>query len=245
MAEWDDFERRENARRRGERAEEAEYERSAEHPFADRPDEWRRIRDTGYAGVPGQDEGTEGPGPYYAEYQISGEVLRPDGGRMRRPVSYEAPPEGGEPWDVRRSGVWVRASGPQWRRPSERWVEAGRPRGWERISRGHALGHPPEAWTRPGSTSVTTGGVGGHYGRGPKGYVRSDERIREDVCDRFMSSDRVDCGQIEVNVQNGEVTLSGTVNSRQAKHCVEDIAAEVLGVKDVDNRLRVGEAAHK
>jgi osmotically-inducible protein OsmY len=29
----------------------------------------------------------------------------------------------------------------------------------------------------------------------------------------------------------------------QAKRCAEDVASEVLGVKDVDNRLRIGEVA--
>ncbi len=31
-----------------------------------------------------------------------------------------------------------------------------------------------------------------HYGRGPKGYTRSDERIREDVSDRLMEDWEVD-----------------------------------------------------
>ena len=75
--------------------------------------------------------------------------------------------------------------------------------------------------------SLTTGG-GGYYGYGPKGYVRTDERIREDVCDRLMGYDRLDCSDIEVTAENGEVTLSGTVASRWAKHAAEDIAADVL-----------------
>jgi predicted nucleic acid binding AN1-type Zn finger protein len=38
---------------------------------------------------------------------------------------------------------------------------------------------------------------------------------------------------------SGEVTLSGTVDSREAKRRAENIAAEVTGVKDVQNNLRV------
>jgi osmotically-inducible protein OsmY len=78
-----------------------------------------------------------------------------------------------------------------------------------------------------------------HRGRGPRGYTRSDERIREDVSDRLMEDRYVDATDIEVTIAGAEVTLSGTVASREAKRRAENIAADVLGVKDVQNRLRV------
>ena len=81
--------------------------------------------------------------------------------------------------------------------------------------------------------------AGSYAGRGPKGYRRSDERIREDVCERLTENWEIDASEIEVNVNNGEVTLMGTVNQRQAKHLAEDIAESVSGVKDVHNQLRV------
>jgi osmotically-inducible protein OsmY len=77
-----------------------------------------------------------------------------------------------------------------------------------------------------------------HWGRGPKGYQRSDNRILEDVCDRLMYSD-VDAGDIEVKVENGEVTLSGSVRDRWDKRRAEDVAEEVSGVRDVHNNIRV------
>ncbi|HXR89686.1 MAG TPA: BON domain-containing protein, partial [Steroidobacteraceae bacterium] len=40
---------------------------------------------------------------------------------------------------------------------------------------------------------------------------------------------------------NGEVTLNGAVDSRQAKRCAEDIADSVSGVRHVQNNLRVRE----
>jgi hypothetical protein len=46
-------------------------------------------------------------------------------------------------------------------------------------------------------------------GRGPKGYTRADERIREDVCDSFTHDPLLDAGDIEVGVAGGEVTLAG------------------------------------
>lgn len=79
-----------------------------------------------------------------------------------------------------------------------------------------------------------------HAGRGPKGYVRTDERIREDVCERLTYSDELDATQVEVTVQDGHVTLDGSVDSREMKRLAEDLAARVPGVTDVTNGLRVG-----
>ena len=79
----------------------------------------------------------------------------------------------------------------------------------------------------------------GFAGRGPKGYQRSDERLREEVSDRLMADDRIDASDIEVEVHDGEVTLTGTVDGRMAKRRAEDCAEEVMGVRDVMNQLRV------
>lgn len=76
-------------------------------------------------------------------------------------------------------------------------------------------------------------------GRGPKNYQRSDERILEDVCERLTDAPEVDASEITVEAKDGEVTLSGTINSREEKRLAERIAASVRGVRDVINRLRV------
>jgi hypothetical protein len=87
-------------------------------------------------------------------------------------------------------------------------------------------------------------GTGPHRGKGPFGYRRSDERIHELVCESLADDDQLDASQIEVLVHNGEVTLSGTVEDRQAKRDAEDCACSVTGVRDVQNLLRVsGEVA--
>jgi osmotically-inducible protein OsmY len=80
---------------------------------------------------------------------------------------------------------------------------------------------------------------GGFAGRGPKGYTRTDDRIREEVCERLSRDDDVDASEIEVSVQNGEVTLTGMVQTRSMKHQAEDLAEDVSGVNDVHNQLRV------
>ncbi|KER38069.1 hypothetical protein AL00_01695 [Sphingobium indicum F2] len=78
-----------------------------------------------------------------------------------------------------------------------------------------------------------------HRGRGPKGYARSDERIREDVCDRLSDDPWLDASNLEVSVANGEVTLSGSVSDRSAKRRAEDCVENVSGIKHVQNNLRV------
>lgn len=78
-----------------------------------------------------------------------------------------------------------------------------------------------------------------HRGRGPRGYTRSDERIREDVSDRLADNPILDASDIEVMVSGGEVTLSGSVDSRYSKRLAEDLADEVSGVRHVQNNLRV------
>ncbi len=78
-----------------------------------------------------------------------------------------------------------------------------------------------------------------YAGRGPKGYQRTDARILEEVSDRLYDDPRVDASDIEVNVNEGEVTLAGRVRTRMEKWRAESVAASVRGVRDVENRLRV------
>jgi hypothetical protein len=80
---------------------------------------------------------------------------------------------------------------------------------------------------------------GAHRGRGPKGYRRSDERIREDVSDRLTDDSWLDAHGVEVSVSDGDVTLSGTVRSREDKKRAEALAESVGGVDNVQNNLRV------
>ena len=78
-----------------------------------------------------------------------------------------------------------------------------------------------------------------HRGKGPKGFTRSDDRIREDINCRLTDDAYVDASEIEVTVANGEVTLTGTVPDRSSKRRAEDISELVSGVTNVENRLRV------
>ncbi|WP_434613397.1 BON domain-containing protein [Azospirillum sp. B2RO_4] len=78
-----------------------------------------------------------------------------------------------------------------------------------------------------------------HRGRGPRGYSRSDERVREDVSDRLTDDAYIDASDIEVTVSGGEVTLTGMVPDRNTKRRAEDVAESVSGVSHVQNNLRV------
>jgi osmotically-inducible protein OsmY len=82
-----------------------------------------------------------------------------------------------------------------------------------------------------------------YAGRGPRGYRRSDERISEDINDLLTDDGYVDASDVEVTVNNGMVTLTGRVDSRDEKRRAEDIAESVSGVADVSNQLRVGRSA--
>ncbi len=73
---------------------------------------------------------------------------------------------------------------------------------------------------------------------GPKGYRRPDDRIRDEVCERIARSG-IDAREVEVAVETGEVTLTGTVGSRDDKRTLEDVADDVFGVEDVHNQLRL------
>jgi osmotically-inducible protein OsmY len=77
---------------------------------------------------------------------------------------------------------------------------------------------------------------------GPRDFQRSDERIREDVCERLAAEPALDVSEVTVEVNDGTVHLEGTVRHRQMKHHIEDISAACLGVKDVENRIRVNRA---
>lgn len=78
-----------------------------------------------------------------------------------------------------------------------------------------------------------------HVGKGPKGWQRSDERIREELNEALARHPEIDASDVEVRVQGGEITLTGTVPNRRAKRLVEDVAERVFGAKDVQNNVRV------
>jgi hypothetical protein len=127
-------------------------------------------------------------------------------------------------------------------------------RGWDEPSYGYRPGagydYGADPRAEPGWDARSVSGYGvqwrgrpDHYGpyagRGPKGYQRSDARVLEEACDRLADAPDVDASEIEVEVHEGEVTLSGTVHDRWQKRRAEDVIDRVSGVREVHNRLRV------
>lgn len=80
---------------------------------------------------------------------------------------------------------------------------------------------------------------GPHYGKGPKGYKRSDDRTREEVCEAIAHQGHIDASDVEVKVAGGIVTLSGTVAQRHHKRALEHLVEHCRGVDDVHNELRL------
>jgi hypothetical protein len=78
-----------------------------------------------------------------------------------------------------------------------------------------------------------------YSGRGPRGYQRGDERIREDICDRLTEDPRIDASDVDVHVESAEVTLTGSVRTRDEKHFTESVIERIAGVREVNNNLKV------
>lgn len=75
--------------------------------------------------------------------------------------------------------------------------------------------------------------------RGPVGFKRSDERLREIACELLTDDPEVDATNIEVTVQNSEITLAGYVHTRSEKRRAERLLDELHDAQDVHNHLRV------
>jgi hypothetical protein len=106
-------------------------------------------------------------------------------------------------------------------------------------------GTGPSAWSPYGGASAVSLGDPvwnekreSHRGKGPKGFKRTDDRIREDVCEALADDHDVDASEVDVSVKDGEVTLSGVVKTRDMKRFAAHVAEEVRGVEDVHNLLR-------
>jgi osmotically-inducible protein OsmY len=75
--------------------------------------------------------------------------------------------------------------------------------------------------------------------RGPRGWERSDERLKDDICQRLYDRHDLDASDVTIDVREARVTIDGTVRDRWQKHAIEDVADSIPGVKDIENRVRV------
>jgi osmotically-inducible protein OsmY len=86
------------------------------------------------------------------------------------------------------------------------------------------------SWSGPSSST---------YGRAGSSSGSSDDRINQEVCRKLTESPPVDAGDIEVTVNNGAVTLSGTVPDPEDKRLSEELVEQTSGVREIQNQLRV------
>ena len=80
---------------------------------------------------------------------------------------------------------------------------------------------------------------GSHAGQSAKFHRRSDDKIHEEVWELLSNNADLDASEIELHVEAGEVTLTGSVDSRDARWLAEDLVNSVTGVREVTNRLKV------
>jgi hypothetical protein len=80
---------------------------------------------------------------------------------------------------------------------------------------------------------------GSYRGVGPRGYIRSDRRIYEDICDRLTENPFIDASDIDVTVRDRTVTLAGSVDNDIVLRQAVAIAGEAIGVAQLHNDLIV------
>lgn len=117
--------------------------------------------------------------------------------------------------------------------------EYGEPHYVGSLYRGERRGEEPyreHEWQR---SKEQPGLLGRLYARGPKGYTRSDERIKEDISERLWRTEYIDSSEVTIAVKDGAVTLTGTVPERWMRHEIENIADSCMGVQDIENNIRV------
>jgi osmotically-inducible protein OsmY len=69
--------------------------------------------------------------------------------------------------------------------------------------------------------------------------MKTDDELRQDVNDELNWEPGVHASEIDVDVKNGAVTLSGTVCSYPERWTAENAALRVHGAKSVESDLRV------
>ena len=77
------------------------------------------------------------------------------------------------------------------------------------------------------------------YEVGPRGVHRTDKEIKEEIDRLLARHGQVDAKSIQVNVNDGIVTLAGNVRSQLERQTAEGIVENVFGVLDIKNQLNV------
>jgi hypothetical protein len=212
---------------------EGQYEKDPWHPDWRADDPGRRGRDypRGHSG-----------GPDYGDRRPAGLAGQPADEEPYEPSEGYEPFEPGHP---REEGTAFGAG------PAPRYLGTGFPgRGGPGFTGGYygfGVGSPEPDWRAGRRHPVGEGSPEPErrgrpeprYPPGPKGYQRSDERLREDISERLMEARYIDSSDVTVEVSGAKVVLEGTVPERRMKHAIEDLVDACPGVQDIDNKIRV------
>jgi osmotically-inducible protein OsmY len=77
------------------------------------------------------------------------------------------------------------------------------------------------------------------------GVIRTDAQVRMDVEHALLDDPATDVFDVQVNVQNGKVTLSGMVDSWQEEQLCVLVAKGVIGVKAVTSNIEVSQKSKR
>jgi hypothetical protein len=91
------------------------------------------------------------------------------------------------------------------------------------------------SWSGPSSGTYGRAGSPAQWG----GWQHAADRINEEVCHLLTESPAIDAGDIEVTVNDGILTLSGTVAEHEDKRLSEELVRQTPGVRNIHNQLRV------
>jgi osmotically-inducible protein OsmY len=72
--------------------------------------------------------------------------------------------------------------------------------------------------------------------------MMTDSELKADLVGRLHAIPAINAADIEVNVDNGQATLSGNVDTRQTRFQVERTARRVSGLRGLQVNVRHAEA---
>jgi osmotically-inducible protein OsmY len=134
-------------------------------------------------------------------------------------------PDEGSPEDAPRYGDWQRHSS-----------------GTTSGARGQeGLSFPGEqTWGEERDAAEREAGAGRpEAGNAPRARRRPDGTLAREIHEILTKDPDLDATEIQVEVERGAVTLTGIVDSREAKLLAEELVESVVGVREVHNGLTV------
>ena len=190
------------------------------------------------------DPGVDSPSEITSEGGPGGDASDAFGGGLREPRDLRAPPNGGTGGEAGFStlggGVYPNEGDPD---------DAPAYGDWQRHSTGGSSGaRGQEGFGFPGEHTWGEEQFKAERReeRGPRPAGRSqpvrrrpDESLAREIHEVLTNDPELDATEIEVQVDRGAVTLSGTVTSSDAKLLAEELTESFPGVREVHNRLTI------